>query len=92
MSPKARPNPDAPPEPEGLADALLAPSDPRHPDFVAHPDTAPAPAIPAGPAPDGTTWATYLGTALGGFLADPLHQPAPWEQWRAWDAAGRPER
>lgn len=43
-------------------------------------------------APDGTTWATYLGTAVGAFLADPLHQPAPWDQWRAWDDAGRPER
>lgn len=43
-------------------------------------------------APDGTAWATYLGSALGAFLSDPLHQPAPWEQWQAWDAAGRPER
>lgn len=60
------------------------------------PDTLPPDEVPAGEpsgtAPDGATWATYLGTALGDFLADPLHQPAPWDQWRAWDAAGRPER
>lgn len=66
------------PDPDALPEPEpQADAEPTHADYLA---------------PDGTPWATYLGTALGDFLADPLHQPAPWEQWRAWDTAGRPER
>lgn len=41
-------------------------------------------------APDGTTWATYLGTAIDEWLNGPAVSPR--YAYRDWDAAGRPER
>lgn len=66
------------------------------------PTTEDEPAHPL--APDGTTWATYLGTAIEQWLGAPRRRipegqsstrwpgDGPRYAFRAWDAAGRPER
>lgn len=47
----------------------------------------------SGRAPDGTTWATYLGTAIAEWIDTPPQQArSPRYAFREWDAAGRPER
>lgn len=44
-------------------------------------------------APDGTTWATYLGTAIAEWIDTPPRLGrSPRYAYRDWDAAGRPER
>lgn len=44
-------------------------------------------------APDGTTWATYLATAIAEWIDSPNRTShSPRQALRNWDAAGRPER
>ncbi len=61
-------------------------------DYTLELDLAPDQPEPERPgAPDGTSWATYLGNALGAWLDNPMGQPSPRGAYRDWTNAGRPE-